>query len=269
MGQCWELQVSAPQKAVLMSLADQANDHGVCWPSIRCIVTRTCLSRRTIIRAIADLEALGYLSCRHDQGRVTKYTIHPQPTVQAPRVADRCQSGTSARLTQVSAMHTGCASVARERCQSGTQTQKNRHESKTTTGRAEHGLIFPPGLADEVVVDVHGFVQDLPTPLAQQLLDEVAGAMAKPGRIKASPVGFLRGLVQRAQKGAFHPSLGIQVAEVRERTAAEEEARAVERTARLRRQEASHSDGARRAMRACLAEVGIALGANERKGTSP
>lgn len=34
MSQCWPLQgLSVTQKAVLISLADQANDDGVCWPA--------------------------------------------------------------------------------------------------------------------------------------------------------------------------------------------------------------------------------------------
>jgi len=92
--------------------------------------------------------------------------------------------------------------------------------------------------------------------------------MGKPGVIKASPVAFLRALASRAAKGEFHPSLGVQVAAARKRKATEEEARATERAARQRRQEATHSESARRAMQACIAEVGIALGAKEQKGAS-
>ncbi|MGV8671119.1 helix-turn-helix domain-containing protein, partial [Pseudomonas aeruginosa] len=33
MSQCWPIQgLSCAQKAVLISLADNANDQGVCWP---------------------------------------------------------------------------------------------------------------------------------------------------------------------------------------------------------------------------------------------
>jgi len=43
MSQCWPLQgLSVTQKAVLISLADQANDDGVCWPAVGTIATRCC-----------------------------------------------------------------------------------------------------------------------------------------------------------------------------------------------------------------------------------
>ncbi|HCL4023078.1 TPA: helix-turn-helix domain-containing protein, partial [Pseudomonas aeruginosa] len=52
MTQCWPLQgMSAPQKAVLISLADNSNDDGVCWPSVAKIAERTCLSERAVRNA--------------------------------------------------------------------------------------------------------------------------------------------------------------------------------------------------------------------------
>jgi hypothetical protein len=92
--------------------------------------------------------------------------------------------------------------------------------------------------------------------------------MSKPGGIKSTPVAFARALAMRAHKGEFHPSLGVEVAKARERSAIEDVRRAAELAARQRRQEATHSDSARRAMRACIAEVGIALGVKEQKGAS-
>lgn len=264
MGQCWELQVSAPQKAVLMSLADQANDHGVCWPSIRCIVIRTCLSRRTVIRAVADLEAQGYLSCRHEQGRVTKYTIHPQPPGHGSELANPCQSDTGARVTRLSQSHRRGARVARERCQSDTQTQKNRHRTTTTT-TGEHAdehprLVFPKGLAEDVVVDIEDHVQGLPAQLAQQVVDELAGAMARPGWIKASPVAFARGLVGKARHGEFHPSLGLQVAKARQQRVEQAKAEARERAERERRRLAAQSESSQRAGKAELVKLRKHLG---------
>ena len=52
MASCWQLQgMSASQKAVLISLADQANDDGVCWPAVGTIAARTCLSERAVREA--------------------------------------------------------------------------------------------------------------------------------------------------------------------------------------------------------------------------
>jgi DNA-binding transcriptional ArsR family regulator len=58
----WALQVrtgSPTTKLVLIKLADNANDDGVCWPSMSHIARHTELSRSTVVRHIAALEAAG------------------------------------------------------------------------------------------------------------------------------------------------------------------------------------------------------------------
>lgn len=78
MSACWPLQgMSASQKAVLISLADNANDDGVCWPSIRYIADRTCLSTRAVQNSIKWLVEAGALAVNERQGRSTVYTVTP------------------------------------------------------------------------------------------------------------------------------------------------------------------------------------------------
>jgi len=99
MGECWPVQVTAPQKAVLMSLADQANDHGVCWPSIAGITERTCLHRATVIRAIEQLEELGYVTCVRRSGAKTLYTVDPSQSATGTRKKPVAQSDPSQSAT--------------------------------------------------------------------------------------------------------------------------------------------------------------------------
>lgn len=75
MGKCWPLQMPPTPKAVLMSLADNANDHGECFPSITTICTRTCFGRTAVIEAIQWLEQNGLLVADRSNGRHTTYTI--------------------------------------------------------------------------------------------------------------------------------------------------------------------------------------------------
>ena len=78
MSACWPLQdMSGPQKAVLISLADNANDEGFCWPSVARISERTCLAERTVQAAIKWLCVAGILSVRERMGRSTMYTLTP------------------------------------------------------------------------------------------------------------------------------------------------------------------------------------------------
>jgi len=97
MGACWPLGGMSPaQKAVLISLADQSNDDGYCWPSIKTIATRTCLSERAVQGAIRWLCEAGVLRSSERSGTSTVYQITPaayappqqmHPAANAPRGA--------------------------------------------------------------------------------------------------------------------------------------------------------------------------------------
>jgi len=78
MSACWPLQTKTPaQKAVLISLADNANDEGVCWPSVARIAERTCLSERAVQDAIKWLIKHGAIAATGRTGRSTVYTVTP------------------------------------------------------------------------------------------------------------------------------------------------------------------------------------------------
>lgn len=97
MGPCWSLQMPPSQKAVLISLADQANDDGVCWPAVGTIATRTCLSDRTVRECLAWLEATGAVVRSHRPNASTNYTVQPgkfDPS-KAPDKRQRAKKGTA------------------------------------------------------------------------------------------------------------------------------------------------------------------------------
>lgn len=97
MSACWPLQGMTPsQKAVLISLADQANDDGYCWPSVKTISVRTCLSERAVQGAIRWLASVNLLRASERSGTSTVYQLTPaafappqemHPAVAAPRGA--------------------------------------------------------------------------------------------------------------------------------------------------------------------------------------
>ena len=78
MSACWPLQGMSPaQKAVLISLADQANDDGYCWPSVGTIASRTCLSERAVQGAIKWLQSARLLGASERRGTSSVYQITP------------------------------------------------------------------------------------------------------------------------------------------------------------------------------------------------
>lgn len=61
---------------VLLSLADWANDDGVCWPSIERLGSRARINRRNTYNALTRLEEAGWISRTSREGRSTIYTVH-------------------------------------------------------------------------------------------------------------------------------------------------------------------------------------------------
>lgn len=77
MSKVWPMQMPMAAKAVYISLADNANDHGVCWPSIPTIAKRVCAAERTVFKAIKWLEENQLLVKEPSQGKSTRYKLTP------------------------------------------------------------------------------------------------------------------------------------------------------------------------------------------------
>ncbi|NMU89072.1 hypothetical protein HGQ98_04145, partial [Achromobacter ruhlandii] len=75
---CWPLQMPSSQKSVLISLADNANDEGVCWPSVERIVERTCLTDRTVQKCLKWLEERAVINRQKRHKRSAVYTVTPE-----------------------------------------------------------------------------------------------------------------------------------------------------------------------------------------------
>ncbi|MCL2872405.1 MAG: helix-turn-helix domain-containing protein [Betaproteobacteria bacterium] len=78
MAACWPLQMPPTVKSVLVSLADNANDHGYCFPSIAYICERTCYAKDAVIEAIKWLEGSGIVTADRGNGRHTTYILTPE-----------------------------------------------------------------------------------------------------------------------------------------------------------------------------------------------
>ena len=86
MSACWPIQIPPTPKSILIALADNANDQGVCWPAIETISMRTCFSKTAVIEAIKWLEAHGLVAADRSNGRKTTYQVIPNG--KAPQLFD-------------------------------------------------------------------------------------------------------------------------------------------------------------------------------------
>lgn len=115
MSQCWPLQgLSVTQKAVLISLADQANDDGVCWPAVGTIAARCCMSARAVRTAMDHLEAVGLLTRDRRFNSSTVYKVTPAnfDKAAAPSRAGRKTGKTGTAPGAGAAPHAGGAPAA-------------------------------------------------------------------------------------------------------------------------------------------------------------
>lgn len=142
MALCWPLQMPPTQKAVLVSLADNANDHGECWPSIPTIMARTCLGERTVHGAIKWLEQHGALKADRSNGRHTRYVVTPN-TYEPPqelRPRSNCAPAADAANPRRS-----CGTPPQQPQSPPQELRSNRKEPSRTIRATKKGAAAPDG----------------------------------------------------------------------------------------------------------------------------
>jgi hypothetical protein len=147
MGQCWLFQMPPTPKAVLISLADNANDHGYCWPSLTTICERTCFGRTAVIDAIKWLETVGALRAdRNDRYRTT-YVITPNAFTGVVLVRETNQSGRRTSSVRGELVRHADDEV-RETDDEVRQTDTNRKEPSVTVNTSNRKSAAPPADLD-------------------------------------------------------------------------------------------------------------------------
>ena len=81
MALCWQLGgMSGTEKAVLIALADRADDVGLCWPSVATLAQMTCFTDRAVRQCVRTLTEKGYLRVHISPGgKSNKYIVDPEP----------------------------------------------------------------------------------------------------------------------------------------------------------------------------------------------
>lgn len=77
LGAVWPLQMPPTAKAVLVSMADIADDDGACHPTVRNLCGRTCLSERAVQEGMGWLERHGAVRREARPGRSNRYIVTP------------------------------------------------------------------------------------------------------------------------------------------------------------------------------------------------
>jgi len=65
------------EKLVALAIADNANDAGVCWPSVPTIARKCDLTEQGVQNRLKSLQKSGWLKVERKPGQSNTYTIHP------------------------------------------------------------------------------------------------------------------------------------------------------------------------------------------------
>ena len=67
--------ITSTQKAILIALADRANEENKCWPSYEDICERSCANRKSVVSAIKKLEEAGLIKKTRRYSKSTVYEL--------------------------------------------------------------------------------------------------------------------------------------------------------------------------------------------------
>ena len=207
MSVCWPLQMPPTAKAVLICMADFADDSGQCWPSIDTIAARTCFGRTAVISAIRWLESSGAVRADRSNGRHTSYILTPDHFNQSAS-----RTGTPAEPVRLP----DSTSTGGEPYQSASRTQpvreadSNRKEPSTTvkaTTKRVVAIELPEWLPRETWndwADHRKKIKSAMTPRAAELSIEKLAEYREQG---FSPGRVINNALERGWRGLFTSGL--------------------------------------------------------------
>ena len=140
MTEVWKLDLSSPQKIVLLALADHAHHDGKsAYPSVDLLVRKTGLSRRGVQRSLRQLEESGYLT----REKFAPPRIRPDRAPQVYRIHGAPQ-GRPSRLHGAPQMSSRGARVALTGRQGGAQTVLKPSGNRHVPDDAHPGAVGTP-----------------------------------------------------------------------------------------------------------------------------
>lgn len=181
MSTCWPLQGMSPaQKAVLISLADQANDDGYCWPSVKTISMRTCLSERAVQGAIRWLQEVRLLGSSKRSGTSTVYQLTPAAYAppQEMHPADAAPRGAGNAPPPPQMLHPTPADAAPK---PSMNHQLNHQEPIPPRAKKSPGVVKPDGVTDQTWADWLQLRKSHKATVTQTAVDGIAREAAKAG----------------------------------------------------------------------------------------
>jgi hypothetical protein len=193
MGKAWPITVTPVQKLVLISLADQANDDGICWPGVASMAKRTCLSERSVQRALRELSHLGLLTITLRPGRSTVYRVTAGGVTESPPSQSHHRGVSQSHPRGVTESPGGCHSVT----QTIIEPSTNRQSSKA------NGVALPDWLPAEPWKAYVEMRQRIRAPLTDKGKVLILAKLEKLAKEGHPPEQVLEQSIENSYRGVF------------------------------------------------------------------
>ena len=226
MNWAWTIRLRPAPKLVLMALADEADDRGFCFPSVRHLARKCNIGERTVQRLVRVLVELRYVSIeqRFRKDRAQSSNGYRLALEHPPSNCHR--GGDTDDTPGVTAVTGG----GRHSCHRGGDTADGvtttypcidppplptpALEADDDEVRGGGDLCFPKALSKVQERELRVHLGRLSDDVAQQIVDELAGRMNTTA--VRNPMRYCLSLVDRLERGLFIPELGLEVARRRE-----------------------------------------------------
>lgn len=182
---CRTLQMPPTAKAVLMAMADYADDSGFCWPSIAGLCEYTCFGKSAVIEAIKHLEQIGVVVADRKDRYQTTYTVHPDrfPSsglVHKHDMSGRRTSPSSGGLVRLA--ENEVRQPENEVRETDTNHQEpSRTTNKATTKKRADALPCPDDVAEQTWSDWLALRKAKKAPVTETVLKQARGEARKAG----------------------------------------------------------------------------------------
>jgi len=171
MNWAWSLSLRPTTKLVLMSLSDVANDLGECFPSIRYIANRCCISTRHTRREIKKLVELELLEIetryRKDGSKTSNLYLLSLPKIGSDNLSPPLLSNDQTSPDKVTPEPSGADT------QTLSLTTIEPSIKPTTTTTENTALKWPSALSQADRTSIEKIVVGVPNDDLQEILDEI------------------------------------------------------------------------------------------------
>lgn len=199
MNWAWEQSLPCSPKLILMALADAADDSGDCWPKVKTIAKKCCVSERTVQRVMKEFIADGLLELTprfNQDGRQISNKYRLLLNRRYPdKLSPSLQSGWG-RVTPLPSA--GVTQPCRSQGDKAVSHLEPPIEPKDES--LQHLLRFPNDLAEQDRKRRSALLAGLDVQHAQRLLDDLERAIDR-GAIRTTPEQWLRGAVRILLRG--------------------------------------------------------------------